>query len=244
LYRDILMLNGWKKHQGFGLRKEWISLYLHNPDNWEENNNLGVRQVESLKSWIKTCELDRESQNILFRLFLEKGTEDLLCWEILWVNVVFNFPTALWFIKNIGYGEWDIKEILTRMHKNLSHLSLRTVQDAVYELIGMFERTPIGKDLGQGEVHKEKNRRYIIRNGLLYPNYKSVIYSFIKLFEREKEDRLCLSDDLVWPWEIFLCEKSFITKSVILYGNQFFDIDDSYIYKKYPEEVDLGVALL
>lgn len=47
-------VTGWSRHQHFGLRYEWLEHVLQNPKGWEQSTTLGIRQVESLKVWLRT----------------------------------------------------------------------------------------------------------------------------------------------------------------------------------------------
>ncbi|SHE92041.1 hypothetical protein SAMN02745218_01071 [Desulfofundulus australicus DSM 11792] len=50
-------VTGWSRHQHFGLRKEWLELYLQEQQEWELSGLLGNRQVQSFKVWLRTTGL-------------------------------------------------------------------------------------------------------------------------------------------------------------------------------------------
>lgn len=81
---------GWARHQHFGLRQEWLDLYLADKKGWPQMGLLGNRQVESLAVWLKTAGLvDKSGQTTwLDSLFTAHGTSNTKLWQLLWVNVV------------------------------------------------------------------------------------------------------------------------------------------------------------
>lgn len=180
---------GWAKHCIFGLRREWLHFYLSNRQNWQENTSLGNRQVESLVTWLKTCGIE-DSQGRLTYLgqqFVDKGTDLLELWELLWVNVVFNFPTARWYI-HLGTGSWTTTELRTHLKMLVSRLADRTVNNAIMELIGTLEHTPIGDELGQGCVTSGRPRCVTRRE--VEPCEAAIIHSIGRLYLQQERLRL------------------------------------------------------
>jgi len=177
---------GWSRHQTFGLREEWVQIYLSSPHSWFESSELGNRQVQSLQAWLKTSGIidPHGHETDLYRLFQEKGTEYQLAWEILWVNIVFNWPTARWYTSYIDRGLWTTTELGNMLCKAAPQLAERTVQDAILELVGLLQRTPVGLELGQGEVNLSRPRK-IQRKGLPQPSWESIYHAFSRLFESQ-----------------------------------------------------------
>ena len=136
----------WARHQHFGLRSEWLALYLGEPQEWPRTGGLGVRQVQSLRAWLRTTGLvDRRGRETrLCHPFHRTWPESLLAWQLLWANVVFNFRTAAWYVFHAGIGVWTTTELRSRLGEAVPRLAKRTVSNAVLELAGLLERTPGG----------------------------------------------------------------------------------------------------
>lgn len=234
----IGQLTGWNRHHSFGLRKNWVELYFQHPREWEFIGGLGNRQVDALKVWLKTAGiLDREGkETFLAVIFQDRGLEDILSWELLWVNVVFNFPTAGWYVQMLGLGEWTTAEIKNLLHLQVPWLATRTVGVAVLELVGLLERTPVGREIKQGEVSSSRPRR-VQRRGHAYPSVEALCFAACRLFEREKRERLRLEENLLWPWVVFGCARKYVLGRLLTQGQKWFEVTDEYLIAKYiPEE--------
>ncbi|HED00228.1 MAG TPA: hypothetical protein ENN18_07585 [Proteobacteria bacterium] len=223
-------LRNWAKHEIFGLRKEWLGLYLDDPSGWKKSPRLGNRQVESLNVWLRTTGLvTREGRETwLCRAFRERGVEDLRLWELLWVNVVFSFPTALWYVMRLGMGQWSTAILRDCLLADVPRLSKRTVINAIMELVGLLERTPIGTQLGQGEV-SETRPRIVARKGLAHPSWSGICYNLISLFQKEGSGGLNIDSGLPWPWIVFGCTREFCLGGILCEGKALFSLEDAII---------------
>lgn len=231
-------ITGWSKHQIFGLRKEWLELYLQHPGEWEFTGGLGNRQVQSLKIWLKTAGLQdrRGKETFLETAFRQRGLEEILPWELLWVNVVFNFPTAAWYIQKLGLGVWTTGGIKEQLLFQVPRLALRTVSNAVMELVGLLERTPVGKEINQGEVLPLRPRR-VQRRGHAAPSGEALCFAACRLFAQEKREHLHLRENLLWPWVVFGCAQKYVLVQLLINGQKWFKVTGDGLSIKYvPEE--------
>ncbi|NYE57524.1 hypothetical protein [Carboxydothermus ferrireducens] len=227
---DWSEMKGWARHQHFGLRREWLQYYLDHWPDWERGASLGNRQVQALKVWVKTAGLeDRDGRLTPFgQLFRREGVDCLPLWELLWVKVVFNFPTARWYA-HLGTGSWTTTELKKLLHSALPHLAGRTISNAVLELAGLCERTPVGRELGQGEVGLEKGKRYLLRRGY-EPGEVAAISALVHLFHETGAKELFFTDDLTWPWVVFGCSREAVLKRLLVADQILFEIDEERIY--------------
>jgi len=196
---------GWKRHQGFGLRREWLQLYLEKGSAWETAGVLGNRQVEALRAWLRTAGLeDRAGRKTRLGIrFAQVGLADPVAWELLWSNVVFNWPTAAWYVRDLGFGAWTTSELGQALQQHVV-LAPRTVRNAIQELVGLLERTPVGTQLGQGEVGVSRPRR-VERRGYLWPSTEAVVHTLRQLAQTKNGGLIRFSERLLWPWVIFGC---------------------------------------
>jgi hypothetical protein len=112
---------------------------------------------------------------------LPPGPSPLWAWQLLWVNLVFNWPAARWYVLEMGRGEWTATELRAALQATVPRLAVRTVSNAILELVGLLERTPIGGELGQGEVRPGRPRR-VRREGLPGPATSAMLYAAQRLF--------------------------------------------------------------
>ncbi|OAG27656.1 hypothetical protein [Thermodesulfatator autotrophicus] len=218
---------GFYKHQTFGLRKEWLALWLTHPKDWEEVGGLGPRQVDSLRVWLKTTGLlDKEGKPTpLAQAFKEQGLEELALWEKLWVNVVFNFATARWYVLRLGKGSWSISELLEKLAADFPHYKRRTLKNGLQELVGLLERTPVGKELQQGKVERKGRQREISREGYPYLSEEAVKLALQRLNKETGRDRFRLDEELPFPWIIFGGKPKDLFRQLMANGRPLFSLD-------------------
>jgi len=75
--------------------------------------HLGVRQVQVLAVWLKTVGLvDRQGEaNELNRWLRVADLDTPLPWEFLWAEAAVRWPTASWFVRELGIGSWTTMEL-------------------------------------------------------------------------------------------------------------------------------------
>ena len=237
-------MQAWSAHQHFGLRREWLGLVLREPERWQVDGALGPRQVQSLARWLRTGGLIGASGRPapLYDLFQRTWPEARLAWQVLWVNVVFNFPTARWYALRMGVGEWDTVQLRQALHCAVPRLSRHTVSNAVLELAGLLERTPIGPEFGQGRVTKARPR-LVCRQGLCDIATPALLYAVRRLFLAEDRLYLALDEDLVWPWSVFGCPFEATLPQLTSRDSPWFSLDGQGLHLSISTEALQHVAL-
>lgn len=238
-------MKGINRYQGFGMRKEWLKEFIDNPQNWWINHNIGNRQFESMKIWLKECEIIKNNQLSHFgEKIIKMDINNDLLWCLLWTNMARNSILIKWYLKEVKWNDqFSKKELIERVSNNLS---LRTRENAINSLISLFENTPLGDRLGLGKfLRKEKGVR-IFRKVGIKDNIDSIaiIYSIYRY--AELTDRYDLSLDEFYktaeegPYFLFGIEKNELKK--ILLGlsvrySRFIsvefvkDLDNIYVYR-------------
>jgi len=207
---------GWSRHQHFGLRKEWFDSYMADTDGWRQRTSLGNRQVDSMVIWLRTCGIEDKCgrRTVLAEQFFLQGTDDLSLWELLWLNVVFNFPTANWYVRQ-GLGAWNATELKVLLREAVPRISEWTASNAIMELVGLLERTPVGAQLGQGRVTPDRPRG-VTRTGHL-PADITILENIRKILAMQKDIReLKYTEDCLWPWIVFGCDRDLILSRLVV----------------------------
>lgn len=235
-------MNGLAKHATFGLRQQWLELYLRKPCSWVAEGLLGTRQVLSLQSWLKTIGIITigNKETILADLFRKNGPHSLLAWELVWINTAFSFATARWFVTTVGTSPVTSAELKEMLCADYPMVSRRTVANGILELVGLLANTPIGNDLKQGQVLGKKNRT-IIRSGLEFPSAVATLYALHRLFVINKQDSLCLHDEMLWPWIIFGCSKDYVLGQLIFRAQEWLVVTVDKISWKFMSEEESHV---
>ena len=173
------------KYQNFGMRREWLLLFLRNIDRWFENNNLGNRQKESLKTWLKDADLLSE-KNTPTRLakLLSNIPNELFVWEIIWANLYYNVNLIKWYLASIVWGEvFSSKELVEKVMQADPNSKEKTTQNSISSLFNLFDTSPLGKELKIGIIEKRGRERVVKKLGTDDIHPLAVAYSLYKAAE-------------------------------------------------------------
>lgn len=238
-------LTGWARHQHFGLRSEWLDMYLVDPDGWHDKCTLGPRQVQALDVWLTTCDLRERGgeETALANLFRALGPQADLAWQILWANLTFRFPTAGWYVSEMGIGSWSTRQLRQALGRAVPRLSPRTVNNAIMELVGTLERTPLGSSLGQGAVTADRPR-WVHRVGLGSPAPRALAHALRLAFLAERRATLHLDEAIRWPWIVFGCDAGEALGLLHALGERWMQINEDSIHCSIPLEALEHVPLL
>ncbi len=109
-----------------------------------------------------------------------------------------------------------MNELTSALQKEVPRLAPRTAYNAILELVGLLERTPVGKALGQGIVEPGRPRR-VTRVGYPNPDWQAVSWALERLCQEEGRQVLGMEEDLLWPWVIFGCQQHVIIRQLLLH---------------------------
>jgi len=130
-----VILKHFGKYQSFGLREVWLYDFLNNMDNWFENNNLGNKQVESMRAWLIDAGLINKKKkptqfsNYLKSLYPNKIN---LIWELIWVNLYYSSNLCRFYIDNFSWGERISKSKIMKYALNTENtLSEKTLNNGI-----------------------------------------------------------------------------------------------------------------
>lgn len=192
-------LSGFGKYLTFGIRREWLISFLNNQEDWFASNNLGSKQVDAMVAWLRDAELIEKKQKKTTEVakFLREilSSDELIVWEILWVNLFYNSSVVKWYLSNIGwnkkYSSTELKQLVSDTNETISE---RTASSGIKSLLNMFSESPIGENLKLGLIKKEKNMRYVIKMGTDDIHPMTVIYSLYKYAENKKRHYFTVSE--------------------------------------------------
>ena len=176
-------LSGFGRYLTFGMREEWLNQFLKHLDEWYSKNNLGPKQFESMKAWLKDAELiDSKKLPTSLAQALSKliSKDENFVYQIIWINLFYNSSVVKWYLQNINWGSYlsakDIYEVLI----NQEHLYPKTASSGLKSLLDMFENTYIYNKLGLGIVEKKGRERYIRKVGTNEVHPIAVLYSLYR----------------------------------------------------------------
>ena len=180
-------LKGFGRYLTFGIRNEWLKDFLSKLELWFSDNNLGNKQVEGMKAWLKDSELLDNNNNVTELANLLSKTSKLsnkIVWEIIWINLYYNSSVCQWFSKNL---EWDkifrMSEIIEMVSASEESISERTIKSGIKSLFNTLETTPLGKELKIGIIEKRGRERVVKKLGTDDIHPLAVAYSLYKAAE-------------------------------------------------------------
>lgn len=152
-----LPMKGLNRYQHFGMRTVWLQEFFRDPETWWRKNDLGNRQFEAMRVWLREAEIvDRNRITSLGTKLMGLGADNLLCWAIIWANLARNSALVNWYINSVPWGNTHSKpEMIEMLDLRLAPSSR---QNAITSLIGILKDTPLGTGLGLGDVKSAEKR--------------------------------------------------------------------------------------
>jgi phosphoadenosine phosphosulfate reductase len=192
-------LKGMNRYQHFGLRKAWLEHFFDYKTNCFTKNELGNRQYDSLKVWLKEAELLQVSPQTgkngtvtpLFEKLEKLGPYHPLTWAIIWSNLGYNSTIVKWYMLYVPSGEVYEKGELVYMLGDDYSESQR--DNAVTALAELFRHSPIGDVLQQGIPLPAGNSFKFNKRGWETPDDVALLYSLYKWAEKTSRYNFTLS---------------------------------------------------
>lgn len=113
-------LNGINMYKNFGLRTDFVAVYLDERENFDQTERLNrAKQVPAAKAWFRQALLMEEKTSkptLLLDVFDRRGLEDPLAWDCVWLGLCNHAPLIRWFIHalewNRAYGNDELPDLL------------------------------------------------------------------------------------------------------------------------------------
>jgi phosphoadenosine phosphosulfate reductase len=248
-------VKGVDRYHSFGMRKEWLTGYFRDPSSWWRSNNLGNKQFEAMRVWLKESEIISANEiSGLGKRLQALGSENPITWSVIWTHLAKNSALVKWYLENVGWthriSRGELIDLLP------SSISQRTRENGIKTLLSLLRDTPFGPDLMLGRVEKgERGSVYVskIGVGLDTPSI-AVLYSLYRYAENIDRYDLSLhelyngADD--GPYFLFGIEEGPLKKILTGLASRFpkylsvefiRDLDNIYIFREHsPLEVING----
>lgn len=196
-------LSGFHKYETFGIRKEWLTTFLYELDNWLANNKLGNRQINSMIAWMRDAELitqastrEKKVTNLCKLLSEIYQKDELLVWQIIWINLYYHSTLIKWYVDDLSfYKKYLINEQFREEISNkYDGISIRTIKNGLTSLLNMFENSPFGEELKFGVIEKEKNIRFVTKIGTDNIHPITIAYYLYKNAEEKERYGFTISE--------------------------------------------------
>lgn len=191
------------QHKTFGLRSEWLSLFLQ--DQEDESyliNSMGNRQLESFAVWMRQADIadikiskkNKTKLTIARRPLFEiiKRYDPMLADNGTWWMILFNLARPLlgaevvnWYINSFSRDRYYAEDITTALVSDYPNLSIRTIRNAQNALVGLLTNTPAGNTLGLAK----KEGEHFVRSSVRANEIPVSIFAYCLLKVSENLDR-------------------------------------------------------
>lgn len=171
-------------YQQFGMRKQWLAEYLKDPEGWWTAHTLGNRQFEAMRVWLREAGLVESHQvTRLGERLRQLGADHPLTWGVIWTNLAHNSALVHWYVHQVGWGTTWTKQGLVELLPD--DYGRRTRENAVDALVELFRHSPLGEQLGLGQVEiKGRVVKTVTKRGWAEPHPLALLYSLYRLAEK------------------------------------------------------------
>lgn len=176
-------LKGMNRYQHFGLRRPWLEHFFNLKENCFTAGQLGTRQYDSLKVWLREAGLlSAAGKGVkagvptpLFEKVEHLGAGNPLVWAVIWTNLAYNSIIAKWFMLNVPSGDiYEKNELVFQLGDDYSK---STRDNAVTALLETFRHSPIGSVLKQGIPIASGSSFKFSKQGWNTPDAVAILYA-------------------------------------------------------------------
>jgi len=161
------MISGIDRYRTFGMRQEWLHLFMQKGEGWADNSPLGNRQVQGFRNWLIDAGLwEQERPTPLGEAVIrQRNPGDHHLWRILWACLSYGSPLIRWYAYSIPNGSYTIKDLTEMLALMRGRAGPnRTDVNAISALTNTLKTTPLGEALGVGRVSTEGGEKIITKS--------------------------------------------------------------------------------
>ncbi len=145
-------LKGINAYNNFGLRSEFVSVYLAERESFDHTAKLNrAKQVPAAKAWFRQgllMDAKTSSHTKLLDVFEKKGVDNPLAWDCVWIGLCNYAPVVKWMVctlkMDVSYSDSDLFDMLGNDLRDV------TKKGGLQALKNMMVSTPFG--MGENNV--------------------------------------------------------------------------------------------
>jgi phosphoadenosine phosphosulfate reductase len=186
------VLKGLDRYCTFGLRSNWLEMFLQAPEQWWGSEAIGPRQFVGMRAWLADAEIIDGGTLTRFGRHIQRlGVHDRLSWCLIWANLARNSALVNWYVSTVPHGTMNDKAGLVQLMGD--GLGERTRSNAATSLIQLFRHTPLGGDLGLGEVAQQGRSTLVTKHYARQLPQLAILYALYRLAESLESTELSLA---------------------------------------------------
>lgn len=186
-------------YNNFGMNEGWVDIFFSDPELFFEENLAGLNEKEQMPSfakWLQQAEIiaDTKTKELtelgktLAEIYMDNPD---LVWQIIWINLSYNSPIAMWYNSGIEWGRYFTQQDMEELVLNdYSDNTKTTVHNVVYA----FSRTMKESPLGEFGLFKSINKTQILKKGFDTVEREALAYSLFRYAEQKGVRSLRISD--------------------------------------------------
>ena len=183
-------LRGMDRYQNFGLRISFLSHFFDMKNDCWNSKELGNKQYNSLKAWLKEAEIINISTQTgnngqiteLGEKLIQLGPYNSFVWSVIWTNLSYNSNLVKWYLLCVPTGGiYEKNELISLIDNDCSN---RTKENAIVELLELLRHSPIGNVLEMGVPIPQGNSFKFYKKGWETPEAASILYAFYRYSEK------------------------------------------------------------
>lgn len=149
--KEDTMMKGLNRYQGFGLQKQWLEDFLHAPNDWWNNNNLGSLQFKAMEKWLDEAGIvQKKSLTPFGGIAKRQSANSPFVWNIIWANLFYNSKIVPWYLSVTDWHrQYTRAELKTHLGDDLSERSKENVIKVIMQLL---KETPFGDQMRLGVI--------------------------------------------------------------------------------------------
>lgn len=174
-------------YRNFGLRKEWVKIYLEDTKNFWTSGRLGKDMFRSFGVWGKESGLldSNKIPNAKINKLSLLGADNPKLWGYIFLNLAYNSNLINLFLKSTAFNEAHDNSFLMTMFGNF--YSDTSKNNALKALKSLLRASPIGEELGQGICEVKGNAVVsITRTAWQNPEPLVILYSLYQFAEHSE----------------------------------------------------------
>jgi phosphoadenosine phosphosulfate reductase len=183
-------LKGMNRYQHFGFRRPWLEHFFEHGTDCFTQGQLGNRQYDALRVWLREAELLTPSSKgdksgtltPLCERLIPLGASNPMVWSIIWTNLAYNSIISKWYMLYAQTSEtYDKAELAFMLGDDYSP---STRDNAVTALLETFRHSPIGPSLKQGIPIPDGASFKFVKQGWDTPEAAAILYALYKFAEK------------------------------------------------------------
>lgn len=183
--KEMTSSTGFGRYLRFGLRGDWFKDFFGKGNEWLTNNLLGPKQVEAMLSWLRDAELMDSRKKTVTPLYKQLDNvfqkDELLAFELVWVNLFYNSGPVFWFLTRIPWGKTFTTHELEQMVESEGlAISKRTISSGIASLVNTFEENRYLEKMGAVSVVKRGKERVVLKTGTNNVQPLAALYSLYR----------------------------------------------------------------